>query len=112
MRKIPTRLREEMDAMPFYHLCCFHRVNHGPTVKIEWHHNLIYAGTQVNEKWCILPICEAIHEKANEKHIRERLDWIMVNRATEAELKKFSKVRNLIFQKGQLNQQYGKYIPI
>ncbi len=109
MNHIPKHLNDEMNEDPFYKLCCFHRIDHGPTVRIERHHNLIFAGKQVQEKWAILPICQAVHEKANEKHIRERLDWIMLNRAPEERLRYYGKVINFFFRKGQLNTQFGTY---
>ena len=54
MRPIPNKLRQEMEADPYYKRCAWHGRPH-PGKKID-HHNLIFAGRQVNEKWCILPI--------------------------------------------------------
>lgn len=87
MRKIPPALREEMSNDPFYKKCCL-----GGDGKIEWHHNLIYAGRQVNEKWCILPLSEGLHRIADRKDIKEQLDTIMINRATPEDLAKYPKV--------------------
>jgi hypothetical protein len=101
-----------MDANPLYHMCIFHRMAHGPGVKIEWHHNLIFAGSQVNEEWAILPICVAVHDKAREKHMKERLDWIMLNRAPEERLRYYSKAINFIQEKHRLNGIYGKWTPV
>jgi len=74
---------------PYYKKCCLcsFRCFGG----VEWHHNLIYAGRQVNEKFCILPLCALHHGIADKKDIRARLNKVMVERATEEELQKYSK---------------------
>lgn len=92
-----------MDDDPYYHRCCITNL----TGHIEWHHNLIFAGKQVNEKFCILPLLKDIHKDIVK--YKEQCDWIMVNRATDAELKKYSKVINYIIMKEKLNAKYGQY---
>lgn len=104
MNKIPPKLREEMAGDPFYKRCCVT----GEIGKIEWHHNLIYAGKQVQEKWCILPLTYHIHRIADDKLVRERLDWIMLNRATDDELRRYSKAVDLLAKRDRLNTKYGK----
>lgn len=106
MRPIPNKLRAEMAADPYYQRCAITGRPKG-AVKIEWHHNLIYAGRQVNEKWCILPISEAIHIRARERDMKEKLDWVMLNRGTDEELQRYSKVENLIARRAKLNEKYG-----
>ncbi len=103
MRKIPNKIRVEISNDPFYKTCCIS----GDTHDIQWHHNLIYAGKQVNEKFCILPLEKKIH--ADICKYKEKCDWIMVNRATENQLKKYSKVVNYILLKEKLNNVYGLY---
>lgn len=101
-----------MAADPYYKKCCYHGpFGHGPSVKIEWHHNLIFAGRQVQEPWAILPICEEIHKKADWKQVRERLDWIMLNRATEEDLDYYSKANDLRRKRDVLNKKYGATTP-
>jgi hypothetical protein len=69
-----------MSEDPFYKKCC---IVHFPcSGKIQWHHNLIYAGKRQNAKFCILPVCEWVHENATKKIIKEWLDAIMMCRAT------------------------------
>ena len=53
MRRIPTGLRNRMDAKPEYHRCMLTGMAHE---KIDWHHAFLYAGRQVNEEWCIIPL--------------------------------------------------------
>lgn len=109
MNNIPPELRAEMAADPFYRQCC---VTGSLTEKIEWHHNLIYAGKQVQEKWCILPIAKSVHDKADNALVRGHLDWIMLNRATDADLERYSKAVDLKAKRERLNKTYGIYSKI
>lgn len=104
MNNIPPKLRKEMAEDPYYEHCCITGTSKR-VEKIEWHHNLIFAGRQVQEKWCILPLAESIHERIVE--YKEQCDWIMLNRATDEELKRYSKVENLIVKRDRLNKKYG-----
>ncbi len=104
MRKIPPQLREEMAADPFYKKCC---ISGSTSEKIEWHHNLIFAGKQVNEKFCILPLAKSIHDKI--ELYKEKCDWIMLNRASDEELLRYSKAVNYKALRDRLNTIYGKY---
>jgi hypothetical protein len=73
---------------------------------VNWHHNFIYGGCQVNEAWCILPVSPQIHAIADRKDIKERLDWIMLNRATEHDLQRYIKAK-LIEKRDRLNKRFG-----
>jgi len=98
MRPIPQQLKDEMSADPYYKKCCL-----SPSLvcegKIQFHHNLIFAGRQVNEKFCILPICEFHHH--NVEKFKELLTTIMLNRATDEELKRFSKAVDYVKLKNE-----------
>lgn len=110
-RPIPLKQRERMAEKKEYQngYCKYHRKKHGPTVKTEWHHNLMFGGRQVNDEWAILSICQDIHRRVSEPEIRETLDWIMLNRATEEELRKYSAARDLVAERDKLNKKFGKY---
>lgn len=88
MRAIPPSLRAEMADDPYYAKCCLDYTGmcNG---RIEWYHNLIYAGRQQNRKFCILPLCHAHHMRADLKPIKEKLDKIMVSRATPEDLAEY-----------------------
>lgn len=106
MRPIPPKLKEDLVHDPWYKRCCIT----GKTAtqgRIEWHHNFIFAGRQVNEKWCILPLLKRIHAREKEQTIGARLDWIMLNRANQEELKKYSLQEN----KKKLNEMFGDWDP-
>lgn len=94
-----------MDADPWMHRCCITDTTIG---KIDWHHNLIHAGSQVNEAWCILPLHEDVHDKMTSE-LKERLDWIMLNRTDEDTLAYYSRAINYIRRRDILNRKYGKY---
>lgn len=103
---IPKALRDEMDADPFYHRCCLTGEREGPYNKIDWHHNFMWAGKRVNEKWCILPVSKDMHDMVHRPGIRDSLNRIMLNRADDATLRKYSKVVDLIKRRDQLNKIY------
>jgi len=109
-KPIPKKLRDEMEADQFYHRCCATGIRRGPGVKIEWHHNFeSYAHGnkgRLNEKWCILPLLKSVHDKANRREVRQYLDWIMLNRADEATLRKWSVAEDLISKRDRLNKIY------
>lgn len=97
-----------MEADPFYKRCAITKKPIG-MVKIEWHHNLIYAGRQVNEKWCIIPLSKEIHD--NIVLYKEKVDWIMLNRASDDELLRYSKAVDLIAKREKLNKKFGIWDP-
>lgn len=106
MRKIPPKLVKEMESDKYYQKCCITGLSKN-AVKIEWHHNLIYGGQQVNEKFCILPLADFVHEKIVK--YKEKCNWIMLNRATDQELEKYSKAIDYKRMREVLNKKYGVY---
>lgn len=98
MNNIPLKLKNEIKNDPFYKTCCLKEKDcrfengHRP---IEWHHVVIFAGRQLQEKWAILPACSGYHHKfANRRDIRDRFLRIAVARANKEELGRVSKVIN------------------
>lgn len=108
MQPIPKKLREELANDNWYMRCCMtgHNMDYG---KIDWHHNFIYT-KQVNEKWCILLLLRQVHDKEKDRDIKQRLDWIMLNRATDEELKKYNRVEDLIAKRKRLNNKFGEWV--
>lgn len=92
-KPIPQKLKERMEADPYYERCC---VTNEPKwrVKIDWHHNFesyLHGNKgRVNEAWCILPLASHVHAMADRREVRELLDWIMLNRATDEILEHWS----------------------
>lgn len=103
---IPKKIRDEMSEDPFYQQCCITGTPN-TSAKVEWHHNLIYAGKQVQEKFAILPLREDIHR--NIVKYKEKCNWIMLNRATPEQLEKYSKAINYKRELDRLNKIYGTY---
>jgi hypothetical protein len=96
-----------MDADPFMHRCC---ITGNTSEKIDWHHNMIHAGRQVNEWWAILPLATTVHDRVpGDPELKDRCDWIMLNRATDEELRRYSKAINYIRRREVLNRRFGPY---
>lgn len=92
MRPIPPKLREEMADDPFYKYCCMRDMDVGNCEgRTEWHHALIFAGRQINERFCILPLCSYHHKNVEKPGIKELVTKLMLLRATDEELTKYSK---------------------
>lgn len=107
MRPIPPKLRNEMANDPYYKQCCISWDGHVCEGRIEFHHNLIYAGKQVNAKSCILPICQSAHRKADLVETREKLDLVMITRMSLQERVFYSKSRDLNHRYNYLSAKYG-----
>jgi len=84
--------------------------------RITREHTLIYGGKQIDEVWAIIKIC-AYHHEVDEFQDggglnKEKNIWVALNRATDQELLKYSKVINYIEMRNRLNKKYGTYMPI
>lgn len=100
---IPPKMRAEMAEDPFYKQSALS----GKSNNIQWHHNLIYDKKRVNEKWAIIPLTKDEHRE--EAKYKDKLNWIMTNRATDEELKRYSKAVNYKQMRVLLNKKYGIY---
>ena len=105
-RSIPVKMREEMSKDKFYSKCCL--ADEECEGRIEFHHNLQYAGKRVNEKFCILPVCSYHHSRADTSIFKERMNYQMLNRANDEELKRYSKAVDYLEYRRRLNIRYGK----
>lgn len=104
MRPIPKQLRNDLSNDPFYKQCA---ITGKKNEKIDWHHNLIFGGSQVNERFAIIPLLKSVHDKI---HLyKEICDWIMWNRATPEQISYYSKAQNYAKTKEYLNSKYGDY---
>ena len=113
MNHIPKTLNDEMNEDPFYRRCCLSflggcggRNIYGRT--IERHHALIFAGRQVQAKYCILPACPNHHALATRKDIKEAFDWVLLNRATDVELSQISKTIDYRRERDRLNKKFNE----
>lgn len=105
---IPPKLREELSQDPFMQKCC---LTGRSDEKVEWHHALAFGGKSVQEKFCILPVTVSIHQyhQGITKEVKEKLDWIWLNRASDEEIQRYSKAENYQAKKERLNKKYGKF---
>jgi hypothetical protein len=86
-KPIPIKMRQELQDDPFMTKCCVR--NKDCMDRIEWHHNLIYAGKRVNEKGSILPLCQYHHR--TESGIKKILNKIMYGRMSDDDRSKYPK---------------------
>lgn len=116
MNKIPKELNDDMNTDPFYRKCCLRGFGGCGGVNIygrsiERHHALIFGGKQVQKKFCILPACPDHHSIANKKEVKELFDWVLLNRASDEELRSISKATDYIKERERLNQIHGQWKP-
>lgn len=90
---------------PFYKQCCITGKT-SKDEKIELHHNLIFAGKQVNEEFAILPLAKSIHE--NIVYYKSICDYIMWSRATLEQIKFYSKATDYQQYYQLLKKKHGK----
>src|SRR3990167_289062 len=81
MKPIPPKLRKEIAADPYYQTCA--RADYECQGRITWEHAFVYAGSQINEKWAIIPLCEHHHLGAGLNKIVNQA--IAAKRATKEE---------------------------
>jgi len=103
------KLKQRMDADPYYHRCCVTGIPDYQQ-KVDWHHNFesyLHGNKgRVNEAWCILPLVQWVHDMADNKYVRELLDWEMLNRATDETLEHWSSYPGeLKMRRDYLNQK-------
>jgi protein involved in ribonucleotide reduction len=109
MRKIPLKLRSKLSKDPYYKKCC--RGSEGSCDgRITWEHAFIYAGTQIQEGWAIVPLCEyhhAVGKYQDGGDLNKDLNqFIALSRALDEELKKFprkdwTRIKAYLMQKFQ-----------
>lgn len=87
VKPIPAKMRAELSEDPFMQECCVRSFS--CRGRIQFHHNLIYAGKRINEYGAILPLCEYHHQK--ESKFKKQLNEIMSSRMTDADRAKYPK---------------------
>ena len=88
MRTISLRVKLALQDDPFMKKCCIGGMCEG---RIEWHHVWIYAGSQIDEVWAIVPACKFHHDKAHLPGMNARFQKISLERANEEDLAKYPK---------------------
>lgn len=92
MRKISPQVKEALLAEPDV---CARRKEGGCAGRITWEHALIYGGKQIDETWAIIKLCARHHSVDQYQDCgllnKKKNIKIALNRATDEELKKYSK---------------------
>lgn len=111
---IPLKLREELSNDPQYKICSLRDYAHlaGPCDgNITWEHAMIYAGSKIQEKWAIIPLCErhhAVNRYQDAGTLKKGLNhWIALNRASDFDIAVISKAENYAHRKAYYNTLYG-----
>lgn len=106
-RPLKKEVREELENDPFMSKCCITDGNCGG--RITWHHHLKYGGKRSDNAEDILPLCQTHHDLADTKVVKEKIDWVWLNRLNESQIEKISKAINYAQRKKYLNEVYGVY---
>ena len=112
MNALPTKLRRDLASDPFYKRCAREGLHgHECAGRITWEHAMYYAGTQLQKKWAIIPLCEKAHNCGPwqdrgdmNKTVNE---WIALNRAGDEDLLPICKAKDYFLRRGFLNRQFG-----
>jgi hypothetical protein len=107
---IPKKLLNEILEDEYYKKCV--RYKEGTCKgRVTFEHTEIYAGNQIQEKWAIIPLCayhHAVNEFQDKGDLKKELGQaIALSRATDEELKKYSKATDYIKRRDYLKNKYG-----
>lgn len=104
MRFIPLDILKEFLDNPINKNCALCSKS-----SVQIHHNLIYGGSQVSDIWTLIALCSDCHSIEKRKDIKEKLDWIMLCKGTDEQLKQYSKIDNLIEKRARLIEKFGSF---
>jgi|SRR5579872_3774022 len=109
MRKISEQTRDILKKDKQMKACCLRSTKFDLCKgRINWHHNLIYEGKQSDIPETILPLCEGFHHRyADQTDIKEQLDWIMLYRMSDEQIKSISKAVDYFQRKIYLTSKFG-----
>jgi hypothetical protein len=113
MSTIPKKLRDRLSQSLFHKHCARKGImGHECAGRITWDHAVIFAGSQVQEEWAIVPLCAKGHSvdqwQDSGDHDKAVSLWIALNRASAADLEKYSRA-NFQTKLAYLNGKYGTY---
>jgi len=110
MPYIPLDLLQNVLKDPFYKKCA--RASEGGcSGRITFEEVILFSGRQIKSGWNVLPLCCRHHSVLQFQDAglldKEKNQWIALNRASEAELKAISKVKNWLKVREILNKKFG-----
>lgn len=111
---IKQKDRKIMEEDPFYTVCSLNGwFGHECGGRITREHALIYKGRKIQELWAIIPLCAKYHSvdqyQDNGLLNKELNVWVALNRATDEELQRHSKLEDYIYMRDYLNDKYGQW---
>jgi len=100
----------EILSDPKYKICSFAGKECNGNISFE--HALIFAGSKIDEKFAIIPICHRHHSIGiwQDKGLlnKEKNVWVALNQMSDDELARYSKAQDLFAMKDFLNEKYDK----
>lgn len=107
MRKVSKGVKEKVLAR---RQVCARAIDGGCGGSLTWEHALIYGGSQIDEAWAIVILCERHHAVNRYQDCgdlqKEKNIWIALNQATDEELRQYSKAIDYIALRKRLNAKY------
>lgn len=85
MNKIPPKLRQQLSLDPYYEFCA--RQSAECSGRITWEHALLYRGSQIQERFAIIPLCW--HHHLGEGLVKVINVMIALRRATAEDRAKY-----------------------
>lgn len=111
MPHIPHEILEVLLSDPKYAICA--RALEGEcSGNISFEEAIVYAGRQVKELWAIIALCHRHHgigiwaERGSLLNKRKN-EWLALNQASDADLRRFSKAIDYVARRAYLNKLYG-----
>lgn len=104
---IPPELKQQLAQDPWYEKCAV--TGYSPA---QWHHCFMFAGKSIQEAWNIVPLKKEIHDKCTQhkpqydRETAERVELIALERATDEELARYSKVDSLLVKRDFLRLRF------
>ena len=114
MKAISPKIRKQIDSLPFYKVCAKACVKgHECNGRITMEHTIIFAGSQLDALWAIIPLCEFAHSVNTHQDggdLNKEINlWIALNRAEMRDLILISKAVNYVKELDRLNKKYGSW---
>lgn len=107
MTKIPEKLRASLAIDDYYKKCV--RQGFDCDGRITWEHVWIYGGSQIQEKWAIIPLCWQHHLGSGLN--KDMNKWISLRRATFQDLTKYPK-KDWAAEARFVQREFGRLSPI
>lgn len=92
MRPISKKVKAVLEKDPWMKKCCYC----GTFENIEWNHAIQYAGKQLDEVYCLTPLCRNCHRGYSgtiKSEIKEFCEFLAITRGLPNLIKKYPKFK-------------------